>query len=202
MAPHAVHHRQTSHWSVTHLAQGLMRRLVDAPRVRIPPATAHSPSRRSEATGHAGVRARSRATAGGAAVPPVRPCADAGRAPPRAPDRVTSTRSGTGRSRDPFHGCSTATLRQRRTKRLASARLVRPMKARYCERKDTPPGAEARSDGTRQSANNRDGFQPPGETQLGGGNTKGPPERPGGAVSAVNRTRQPGHDERNDPGNR
>ena len=35
MAPHAAHHRQTSHWSVTHPAQGLMRRLVDAPRVRI-----------------------------------------------------------------------------------------------------------------------------------------------------------------------
>ena len=42
------------------------------------------------------------------------------------------------RRREPFHGCSTATLRQRRMKRLASAGLVRPMKARYRERKNTP----------------------------------------------------------------
>ena len=34
------------------------------------------------------------------------------------------------RSREPFHGCSTATWRHHRTKRLASARLVRPMNAR------------------------------------------------------------------------
>ena len=33
---HVVHHGQTSHWrSVTHPAQGLMRRHVDVPRVRI-----------------------------------------------------------------------------------------------------------------------------------------------------------------------
>ena len=42
------------------------------------------------------------------------------------------------RSREPFHGCSTAYLRQRRMKRWASAGLVRPMKARYCERRNTP----------------------------------------------------------------
>ena len=42
------------------------------------------------------------------------------------------------RSRDPCHGCSTASLRHRRMKRLASAGFVRPMKARYWERKNTP----------------------------------------------------------------
>ena len=34
--PIVVHHRQTSHLSVTHPAKGLMRQLVDASRVRIP----------------------------------------------------------------------------------------------------------------------------------------------------------------------
>ena len=33
---HVVHHRQMSHLSVTHPAEGLMRRLVDASRMRIP----------------------------------------------------------------------------------------------------------------------------------------------------------------------
>ena len=68
---------------------------------------------------------------------------DLGRGGPAMPDvlRADGPVDAPGRqmrSREPFHGCSTACLRHRRTKRLASAGLVRPMKARYCERRNTP----------------------------------------------------------------
>ena len=41
------------------------------------------------------------------------------------------------RSREAFHGCPPAYLRHRRMKRWASTGLVRPMKARYWERRNT-----------------------------------------------------------------
>ena len=66
---------------------------------------------------------------GGAATPDV---------PRRWPGRWRRAATLRMRSRDPFQGCSTACLRHRRTKRLASAGLVRPMKARYCEQRNTP----------------------------------------------------------------
>ena len=107
---------------------------------RSPPRPARSPSRpRSGATPRADVRAGSRATAAGAARPPAQRADDAGRAPRRARDTVAAPRSGRPGAGTSSTAARPAYVRHRRMKRLASAGLVRPMKAQSGRAGSGPP---------------------------------------------------------------
>ena len=76
---HVVHHRHTSHLSVTHPAEGLLRRLVDVSRVKIPVPvrswpkwSRRIPTRITNGIGHGHPRACMKTIVDKAAIPKVR----------------------------------------------------------------------------------------------------------------------------------